>query len=264
MDYTNFPSTNPVQQQFPGTNTTSGNNLFGAATLPGGTVLNLGGQGGVTIDGKQGIFAGSDTFANAPFSVDLQGKTVMSKATVQTSATGQRIVLNPNSGGAGFPGNEIDFYDNTGTFVGAIFANGNSIFLQRNSGQYIKLDILAGNIEIVTPNTVRLGNNVTVDNNFSVSGTKAFDIAHPNGQKNKRLRYIATESPEPLVTCRGIGDLVLPQHFLDVSIESTIQVVQGIDPRNKNITWIASAVRKGYDKFNPEYDGASPEDWPGN
>ncbi|MDH4226463.1 MAG: hypothetical protein OEV59_01730 [Deltaproteobacteria bacterium] len=72
--------------------------------------------------------------------------------------------------------------------------------------------------------------NTYVSGNFTASGTKSFIQPHIN-DPGKQINYVATESPEAMVTYRGTAKLVngeatviLPDYFAIVANGSTVQV----------------------------------------
>jgi len=100
---------------------------------------------------------------------------------------------------------------------------------------------IAGNAGIYTASALTTGDTYS-------SGTKHFNIPHPT-KENMRLQYASVESPEILLVCRGSSaSRDLPQHFIDVTEEGTVQFIN--DPETGN--WIATAVRKGYAGYDPE------------
>jgi hypothetical protein len=285
MDYTQFP--NFAQQKIPDQSPkVTGNSLSGSGILSAGTVLALGGSNGVTISGVQGIYAGGQNPASSPFSVDLQGNLRASSAvitgnitsgstitgaiinggTLQTAQSGQRVIISASTLG-GFAGNSINFaVDNT--VVGTLYGNASSILLTDNpsgAGDFFHLNPTGGGAEVTgslyatvsagTAVVTLSGNNTAVTGNFTVSGTKAFDTEHPT-KDGMRLQYIAVESPEVLVLCRGTGVFKkeqIPDHFTAISEPNTLQVIQGIDPLTGGVNWVATAVRLGYNEHQPEY-----------
>lgn len=98
---------------------------------------------------------------------------------------------------------------------------------------------------------------VVADGDLYAGGTKFFDIEHPT-KEGMRLRYSTVESPEVLVMCRGTADteeeIDYPQHFLDVCDQDTIVCQVGKLRGSNRVAWFATAVRKGYEDFEPEYE----------
>lgn len=187
--------------------------------------------------------------------------------------------------------NKITFRDSTNTVVGVIYAGtGNAFFsssedpnaggvnLNSSSSQTVLFSPISGfdatsiNLE---PTSVTITGDTNVIGDLSATGTKPFDIPHPSRQ-GMRLRYVAIEAPEVLVMCRGecdsLSEISLPQHFIDVSEPGSVQYQVGgrVEEHNGHfvqvpgISWIATAIRKGYTEFEPEYTGKSAADFPGN
>jgi len=166
--------------------------------------------------------------------------------TIRTSSSGHMVRLDGNVA-------QVSFY-NGSTLINGLY--------QDYTGTYTGNGALCilGEAAVVAAN----GQNgdLAVDGNLSCGGTKPFDIKHPT-LDGYRLRYIAIESPEVLLVARGTGDTPsLPQHFLDMSEEGSIQYVIG-DDGNGGKNWVATSVRKGYSEFNPEYEGNHQTDYKG-
>lgn len=94
-------------------------------TMTGKGTINLGGINGIYIDGSQGMYAGSENFNTANWSVDFQGHMVATRATIQTSATGNRIVIDPDT-------NSITIYDEFNDQVGFLYGNTGKLILAQN------------------------------------------------------------------------------------------------------------------------------------
>lgn len=287
-DQTQFPlvtSSIPTAAQGPIQSSIQAKDITGTGTIAGRAGFNLGGPAGINLNGQQGIWAGAQSFAQAPFSVDLLGHVKATSGTFTGAITGSTIsgsTITGSSLKAGLPG-QIQATISTdpgggyfsvtnvaGTEIGRITAGSvGGLFYTKisnsQSGSIAEVDVYSDQIAIVsgstsinvngTTNNINLFGNTSVFGNFSSSGTKAFDISHPT-KKDMRLRYIAVESPEVLVTCRGKGAFtksLLPTHFTDVSEANSIQVVQGTDPLNGGVSWVATGVRLGYANFVPEY-----------
>lgn len=247
-------------------------------SIQGVQVFSWGGPTGVSIAGDKGLYAGALTFALAPFSVDLLGNVVASSLTVsggtitgstitgstitgsliiggiiETATTGQRIVLNG-------PNNSIDIYD-AAALVGQILGLAGVIYVSPVTSTFFDKDVGINNVLIVGQNStfindLLVGNDLDVLGDLNVSGAKSFDIEHPT-DNTKRLRYVAVEAPEVLVTCRGTAesedDIEYPQHFIDVTEDGSIQCLVGKLKGSTDIAWVATGVRKGYADFEPEY-----------
>jgi hypothetical protein len=237
-----------------------------------------------------GIFAGNSDPSQASFWLDILGNLVATSATISGkvisgSATGQRIELNPTT-------EQIEIYDSTNTLIGEIGpAVGGGWYMKyvfSGSGPGYPGSVLLTStdsvlfapygtsttaglyaLDTVSANSMYLKvlyNELVVEDewgnplmsllhngNWAVSGTKAFDIPHPDGTPDKRLKYIATESPEVLLICRGKGgNPKLPQHFIEITEPDSIQYVIGDDGSGEK-NWFATGVRKGYANFEPEY-----------
>ena len=121
---------------------------------------------------------------------------------------------------------------------------------------------------------------------INVQGWKGFDIKHPT-KENHRLRYVCLEGPEGGVYHRGrtrTNEITLPDYWKDLVREDSITVqLQPIGHPQKIIvkefdnekiiidsenTWIdcfyhVYGERKDGERLIPEYEGNSPEDYPG-
>jgi len=294
----NDPSPSPfdVQQN----NSILPREMYIPGTATGNSTYNLGGENGVYIDGANGIYAGSKNPSQAPFYIDLNGNLVATSATISGdikagSESGSEVFLDPSATVPGVgSGAAVAVYDQTHTQVGYLFGYSGSMFLGKgssatsprvylddsnsvyiyagpntagvggdiiaytNSKGYIRLYDSVNQIDISPSNPAGTGT-VNVLGDFTVSGVKSFDIEHPDNTLGKRLRYICPESPESLIMCRGKGKVTYPKHFMDVVEVDTIQVIKSGLPWNRS--WIATAIRKGYKEFEPEYMGESPKDW---
>lgn len=197
----------------------------------------------------------------------INGLTVTG-GTVQTASSGQRVVLSGSS-------NDLEFFNSAGTQIGSVSSHTvstlvfmdiinpatNGIVNIQASGSNGAMTFLVngGNGISVSSTNVGITGNTAITGNLSVTGTKPFDIFHPT-RKGYRLRYVAIESPEVLVMCRGRGKVVYPQHFIDISEPGTFQVVKSGTFWNR--TWVATAIRKGYKDHVTEYEGESAADHP--
>jgi hypothetical protein len=179
--------------------------------------------------------------------------------TVQTSSSGQRVVLDgTNNYISLFDASRermrlsqatLSFWDASGnvagTIVGSYYAPWTSAIIQLNAFTRVEDDMaIAGPL--------------TCESDLSVLGSKDFNIPHPT-KKDKRLVYSAIESPEVLLVCRGIIDretdeIELPQHFVDITEENTIHIQIGKLYKSERYSWIATGVRKGYLDRNCEPD----------
>ena len=149
--------------------------------------------------------------------------------------------------------------------------------------------------------SVRITNNLNVTNNatiggvtrstfrgsINVQGWKGFDIKHPT-KENHRLRYVCLEGPEGGVYHRGILKdsefIELPDYWKDLVDTKTITVhltpigtyqylyytvaknriiVKNHSNLPTHCSYIVYGERKDGEPLNPEYEGNSPEDYPG-
>lgn len=123
-----------------------------------------------------------------------------------------------------------------------------------------------------------------VDGRIAASGTKNFDIEHPNKEKAEvgiRLQHAAIESPEVRLYYEGKGKIEngkaiieLPSYFNEIIVEGTEivhlteysrgnvwvdkedyenlrLVVEGDE--NTEFSWLISGIREGYSDFEAEY-----------
>ena len=118
-------------------------------------------------------------------------------------------------------------------------------------------------------------------------GWKGFDIEHPT-KKNHRLRYVCLEGPEGGVYHRGILKdsefIELPDYWKDLVDTKTITVhltpiatyqylyytvaknriiVKNHSNLPTHCSYIVYGERKDGERLIPEYEGNSPEDYPG-
>ncbi len=124
---------------------------------------------------------------------------------------------------------------------------------------------------------------------INVQGWKGFDIKHPL-KKGHRLRYICLEGPEGAVYVRGrIKDkniIKLPDYWEKLVDTSTITVnltpfgthqdvivtkiepteihLQSSGPMNIDCFYHVIGARADGEKLTPEYEGETPQDYPGN
>ena len=122
---------------------------------------------------------------------------------------------------------------------------------------------------------------------INVQGWKGFDIKHPT-KENHRLRYVCLEGPEGGVYHRGIlkdGEVIeLPDYWKDLVDTKTITVhltpigvyqylyytvatnkiiVKNHGNLPTHCSYIVYGERKDGESLIPEYEGSSPEDYPG-
>ena len=126
MDYVQYPTTPGIPAPIRPTTSLSPSNFAGSGTFSGGNVFNWGGPGGITVNGNQGLWAGAAQMGNAPFSIDLKGNLVANQATIQTSTTGNRILIDSAN-------DRIVFFDSSNTVVGVISASLGSVYFAPNS-----------------------------------------------------------------------------------------------------------------------------------
>ena len=149
--------------------------------------------------------------------------------------------------------------------------------------------------------SVRITNNLNVSRNatiggitrstfrgsINVQGWKGFDIKHPT-KENHRLRYVCLEGPEGGVYHRGILKdsefIELPDYWKDLVDTKTITVhltpigtyqylyytvaknriiVKNHSNLPTHCSYIVYGERKDGEPLIPEYEGNSPEDYPG-
>ena len=149
--------------------------------------------------------------------------------------------------------------------------------------------------------SVRITNNLNVSQNatiggitrstfrgsINVQGWKGFDIKHPT-KENHRLRYVCLEGPEGGVYYRGILKdsefIELPDYWKDLVDTKTITVhltpigtyqylyytvaknriiVKNHSNLPTHCSYIVYGERKDGEPLIPEYEGNSPEDYPG-
>ena len=127
----------------------------------------------------------------------------------------------------------------------------------------------------------------TFRGSINVQGWKGFDIKHPT-KENHRLRYVCLEGPEGGVYYRGILKdsefIELPDYWKDLVDTKTITVhltpigtyqylyytvaknriiVKNHSNLPTHCSYIVYGERKDGERLIPEYEGNSPEDYPG-
>ena len=127
----------------------------------------------------------------------------------------------------------------------------------------------------------------TFRGSINTQGWKGFDIEHPT-KKNHRLRYVCLEGPEGGVYHRGILKdsefIELPDYWKDLVDTKTITVhltpigtyqylyytvaknriiVKNHSNLPTHCSYIVYGERKDGERLIPEYEGNSPEDYPG-
>ena len=161
----------------------------------------------------------------------------------------------------------------------SLYVNGDSAFIGDvavNGNQSITKDLRVSGTTYAS-----------VQGTINVQGWKGFDIKHPT-KENHRLRYICLEGPEGGVYHRGrlkgTNRIDLPDYWKDLVHEDSITVqlqpighdqnifVKEFD--NEKIIIEANTLhvdcfyhvygeRKDGERLIPEYEGNSPEDYPG-
>lgn len=119
---------------------------------------------------------------------------------------------------------------------------------------------------------------------------KSFDIPHPT-QENRRIRYVCLEGPEAGIYVRGKMDgtnvIYLPEYWRDLVDAESISVhltpfghyqelfvkqikwgtqveIQNNAGGSISCYYTVTGVRKDVSPVIPEYDGLTPEDYPGD
>jgi hypothetical protein len=119
--------------------------------------------------------------------------------------------------------------------------------------------------------------------------SKSFDIPHPSKPTTHRLRYVCLEGPETGAYIRGKTDnsrIELPSYWKDLVYEDSISIfLTPIDQYQElyvqyitsseiyignrtnspiNCHYIIYGERRTSDKLTPEYEGTTPNDYPGD
>ena len=146
---------------------------------------------------------------------------------------------------------------------------------------------VAGNQSITKDLRVSGTTYASVQGTINVQGWKGFDIKHPT-KENHRLRYVCLEGPEGGVYHRGIlkdSEVIeLPDYWKDLVDTKTITVhltpigvyqylyytvatnkiiVKNHGNLPTHCSYIVYGERKDGESLIPEYEGNSPEDYPG-
>ena len=146
---------------------------------------------------------------------------------------------------------------------------------------------VAANVKVTKNLTVSGTTYASVQGTINVQGWKGFDIKHPT-KENHRLRYICLEGPEGGVYYRGILKdsefIELPDYWKDLVDTKTITVhltpigtyqylyytvaknriiVKNHSNLPTHCSYIVYGERKDGERLIPEYEGNSPEDYPG-
>lgn len=173
----------------------------------------------------------------------------------QTASSGARVSL--NDGWSGTSNNLIIFDANTPRMIldsgGISFIDENGDDAGSISGYYYgtwSVPIITIDAFLRVINDMAVAGPLTCESDLMVLGSKDFNIPHPT-KEGKRLVYSCIEAPEVLVFCRGIIDnaddeIILPQHFIDISEKNTIQIQVGKLYKSKKYAWTATGVRLGY------------------
>ena len=169
--------------------------------------------------------------------------------------------------------------------IPSLYVNGDSDFI--------------GDVDVIGDVTVsgsqRITKNLTVSGttystfrgSINVQGWKGFDIKHPT-KENHRLRYVCLEGPEGGVYYRGILEdsefIELPDYWKDLVDTKTITVhltpigtyqylyytvaknriiVKNHSNLPTHCSYVIYGERKDGERLIPEYEGNSPEDYPG-
>ena len=146
---------------------------------------------------------------------------------------------------------------------------------------------VAANIKVTKNATISGTTYSTFRGSINVQGWKGFDIKHPT-KENHRLRYVCLEGPEGGVYHRGILKdsefIELPDYWKDLVDTKTITVhltpigtyqylyytvaknriiVKNHSNLPTHCSYIVYGERKDGEPLIPEYEGNSPEDYPG-
>ena len=146
---------------------------------------------------------------------------------------------------------------------------------------------VAASIKVTKDATISGTTYSTFRGSINVQGWKGFDIKHPT-KKNHRLRYVCLEGPEGGVYYRGILKdsefIELPDYWKDLVDTKTITVhltpigtyqylyytvaknriiVKNHSNLPTHCSYIVYGERKDGERLIPEYEGNSPEDYPG-
>ncbi len=146
---------------------------------------------------------------------------------------------------------------------------------------------VAANVRVTKDLRVSGTTYASVQGTINVQGWKGFDIKHPT-KENYRLRYVCLEGPEGGVYYRGILKdsefIELPDYWKDLVDTKTITVhltpigtyqylyytvaknriiVKNHSNLPTHCSYIVYGERKDGEPLIPEYEGNSPEDYPG-
>ena len=146
---------------------------------------------------------------------------------------------------------------------------------------------VAASIKVTKDATISGTTYSTFRGSINVQGWKGFDIKHPT-KENHRLRYVCLEGPEGGVYYRGILKdsefIELPDYWKDLVDTKTITahltpigtyqylyytvaknriIVKNHSNLPTHCSYIVYGERKDGERLIPEYEGNSPEDYPG-
>ena len=147
--------------------------------------------------------------------------------------------------------------------------------------------LVSANVRITADARINGTTYSTFRGSINVQGWKGFDIKHPT-KENHRLRYVCLEGPEGGVYHRGILKdsefIELPDYWKDLVDAKTITVhltpigtyqylyytvaknriiVKNHSNLPTHCSYIVYGERKDGERLIPEYEGNSPEDYPG-
>ena len=147
--------------------------------------------------------------------------------------------------------------------------------------------LVSANVRITADARINGTTYSTFRGSINVQGWKGFDIKHPT-KKNHRLRYVCLEGPEGGVYHRGILKdsefIELPDYWKDLVDTKTITVhltpigtyqylyytvaknriiVKNHSNHPTHCSYVIYGERKDGERLIPEYEGNSPEDYPG-
>ena len=147
--------------------------------------------------------------------------------------------------------------------------------------------LVSANVRITADARINGTTYSTFRGSINVQGWKGFDIKHPT-KKNHRLRYVCLEGPEGGVYHRGILKnsefIELPDYWKDLVDTKTITVhltpigtyqylyytvaknriiVKNHSNLPTHCSYVIYGERKDGERLIPEYEGNSPEDYPG-
>ena len=147
--------------------------------------------------------------------------------------------------------------------------------------------LVSANVRITADARINGTTYSTFRGSINVQGWKGFDIKHPT-KENHRLRYVCLEGPEGGVYHRGILKdsefIELPDYWKDLFDTKTITVhltpigtyqylyytvaknriiVKNHSNLPTHCSYIVYGERKDGEPLIPEYEGNSPEDYPG-